>query len=211
MAETALGRIAFVTSHYGTLRGGVARAVFGTCILAGGVSEYVFNDREPGLVRALVGMSNLFLTSALGIALWHWTRRRLDDRFGRVRSSNPFPQLVGLAVCQLGFFGACRLDDFYDAGSGFPSARFLFIAAVGLWFCIRLWPRSLHYFVPTIVAFGFALPYATLSGEQTTGVWAMKAYGTSLLAWTAAGLIDLMMLFKAMPQRPQEGPVTADA
>jgi len=97
-----------------------------------------------------------------------------------------------------------RLDDVYEAGSGFPSARFLFVAVVGLWFCVRLWPHSLHYLAPTIVAVGFALPSATLSGEHATDFWELKAYGTSLLAWTAAGIIDLMMLLKALPQRPQE-------
>ncbi len=191
------------------LRGGVARAIWAPCILAGGVIEYFFNDRESGLVRAVIGMSNLFLTSALGIALWFRSRRWLDQRFGRVQSKNP--QLIGLIVCQVGFFAVSQFDHSYEAGSGFPSAKFLFVAVVGLWFCIRLWPHSLHYLVPTAVAVGFALPYATLSGEEAVDLWVMKAYGTSLLAWTAAGLIDLMMLFKAMPQRPQQGPVAADA
>lgn len=211
MAEPALGRIAFVTSHYSALRGGVTRAIAATCILAGGVIDHFFNDRDSGLVRAVVGMSNLFLISALGIALMFRSRRWLDQRFGRVRSKNPFPQLVGLFVCQIGFFAVSRLDDFYEAGSGFPSAKFLFVAVVGLWFCIRLWPHSLHYVVPTIVAVGFALPYATLSGEQATDLWEVKAFVTSLLAWTAAGLIDLAMLFRTLPHRPDEDAVAADA
>ena len=204
MAEPGLQRIAFVTSHYGTLRGGPTRAVFATCILTALIIDAVFNDRGSGPLRALIGVSNLLLMSALGIALMFRCRRWLDQRFGRVHSIHPFLQLMGLLVCQLGFFAVSRLDDVYGAGSGFPSARFLFVAAVGLWFCIRLWPRSLHYAVPTIVALGFALPYATLNGEQAIDVWELRAIVASLLVWTAAGLIDLAMLFRALPHRPEE-------
>ena len=36
---------------------------------AGVAFDVVFNDRESGPLRALIGMSNLFLMSALGIIL----------------------------------------------------------------------------------------------------------------------------------------------
>jgi len=201
MAEPALERIAFVASRYPTLRGGVTRAVVGICILAGGLFDYFLNDREPGLVRLVIGMSNLFVVSAIGITLMFRSRRWLDRRFGQVRSNNPFPPMIGLLICQVGFFAASRLDHSYVAGSGYPSATFLFVAAVGLWFCARLWPRSLHYLVPTLVAVGFALRYATLRGEGAIDSWEVMAYGTTLIAWIAAGLIDLAMLFRALPHR----------
>ena len=211
MAEPAFERIAFVASRYPTLRGGVTRAVVATCIMAGGLFDIFFNDRESGLLRAGVGMSNLLVISVIGITLMFRSRRWLDRRFGRVRSSNPALGLAGLAVCQIGFFACTRLDDFYGAGAGYPSASFLFVAAVGAWFCVRLWPRSLHYLVPTVVAVGFALQYATLGGEQAIDSWEVMAYLTTLLAWTAAGLIDLAILCQALPRQPEGEVVSADA
>ena len=85
------------------------------------------------------------------------------------------------------------------------------MATVGVWFCVRLWPRSLHYLVPTVVALGFALHYATLRGEQAIDAWELIAYATILLAWTAAGLIDLAMLFKFLPRHAEGEAVSADA
>jgi hypothetical protein len=211
VAEPAFERIAFVASRYPTLRGGVTRAVVATCILAGGLFDIFFNDRESGLLRAVVGLSNLFVVSAIGIVLMFRSRRWLDQRFGRVRSNNPFWGLAGLSVCQIGFFACSRLDDFYGSGSGYPSASFLFVAAVGIWFCVRLWPRSLHYFVPTLVAVGFALQYATLRGEQAIDSWEVMAYATTLVAWIAAGLVDLVILCKVLPRHAEGEAVSVDA
>ena len=211
MAEPGLRRIHFVARHYSTLRGGVIRAVVAPCFLTGLVIYIIVNDRESGPLRLLVGISSVFLMSALGVALTFRCRRWLDARFGRVRSTSPFLQDIGLLVCQVAFFAFSRLDDFYGTGSGYPSSTFLFVAAVGLWFCVRLWPHSLHYAVPTAVALGFALQRATLDGEQAIELWEVRGFAVSLLAWTAAGLIDLVMLFKALPRQPEGEAVSVDA
>src|SRR5687768_18471617 len=107
MAEPALERISFVTNHYATIRGGVTRALVGTCILAGALFDIFFNDREPGLLRAVIGMSNLFVVSVIGITLMIRSRRWLERRFGRGRSNNPFPPMMGLLICEVGFFASC--------------------------------------------------------------------------------------------------------
>ena len=211
MAEPGLLSVHFVASHYATLRGGVIRAVVAPCFLAGGGIYIVVSDRESGPLLALIGISNALLMAALGLALTFRCRRWLDARFGRVRSANPFLQDIGFLVCQLGFFAFSRLDDFYGTGPGYPSSTCLFVAAVGLWFCVRLWPHSLHYALPTLVALGFALQRATLDGEQAIELWEVKAFAASLLAWTAAGVIDLVILFKALPGQPEGEAVSADA
>ena len=207
MAEPGL-RSHFVATHYADLRGGVVRAVLAPCLLAGAVIEGVFNNHESRDVRAVILLSNLFLMSALGLVLMFRCRRWIDQRFGRVHSTSSVLEDIGLLVGPLAF---SQLDDFYGAGSGYPSSSFLFVAAVALWFCVRLWPHSLHYAVPTMVALGFALQRATLSGEQAIDSWEMKAIVTSLLAWTAAGLIDLVLLVKALPPHHEGQAVSADA
>ena len=211
MAERGLTRIHFVATHYATLRGGVIRAAVAPCFLAGGVIYVGAGDRESGPLLALIGISSALLMAVLGFALTFRCRRWLDARFGRVSSTNPYLQDIGLLVCQVGFFAFSRLDDLYGTGPGYPSSTLLFVAAVGLWFCVRLWPHSLHYAVPTLVALGFALQRATLDGEQAIEVWEVQALAASLLAWTAAGLIDLVILLKALPRQPEGEGVSADA
>lgn len=88
--------------------------------------------------------------------------------------------------------------------------KFLFIAAIAFWCCVRLWPYSSHYAVLTVVTFAIALPFATLTSEAAFESWEIKAFLTVLLGWTAAGLIDLVLLFRALPHRPEDT-VTADA
>jgi hypothetical protein len=211
MVEPGMGRIHFVATHYSTLRGGVSRAVLAPCLLAIMVIHIVVNDRVSGPLAALISIFNLFLMAALGLALMFRCRRWLDARFGRVCSTNPFLPDIGLLVGQVGFFAFSRLDDFYGVGSGYPSSTFLFVAAVGLWFCVRLRPHSLHYAVPTLVALGFALQRATVTGDQAIELWETKALVTSLLAWAAAGLIDLAMLFKFLPPQAEAEAVSVDA
>jgi hypothetical protein len=62
-----------------------------------------------------------------------------------------------------------------------------------------------------LVALGFALQRATLDGEQAIELWEVKALVASLLAWTAAGLIDLAMLFKFLPPQAEAEAVSVDA
>ncbi|MEX1127940.1 MAG: hypothetical protein WD227_07630 [Vicinamibacterales bacterium] len=35
-------------------------------------------------------------------------------------------------------------------------------------------------------------------------MWQLRAFPAALLAWMTAGLIDLALLFKALPHRPEE-------
>ena len=210
MAEPRLRRIDFVARHYSTLRGGVVRAVLAPCFLAGLAIYTLVTGRASGPVLGLIGLSIAVLMGVLGLAVTFRCRRWLDARFGRVTSTNPYLQDIGLLVCQVGFFAFSRLDDFYGTAPGYPSSTCLFVAAVGLWFCVRLWPHSLHYAVPTMVALGFALQRATLSGEQAVDAWEMMAIVTSLLAWTTAGLIDLAILVRVLPRQPEGNAVSYD-
>jgi hypothetical protein len=53
---------------------------------------------------------------------------------------------------------------------------------------------ALHYLLPTAVAFAFAVTAAL-------EIWELRAYVVTLLAWTAAGSIDLALLLKVLPDR----------
>jgi hypothetical protein len=46
--------------------------------------------------------------------------------------------------------------------------------------------------------------YGDLRAGVSRAIW---AYPALLLAWMVAGLIDLGLLFKALPHRPEEAPV----
>ena len=211
MAEPGLQRIAFVTSHYATLRGGVTRAIFAPLLLAVGALQFLLEYLDPSrsLTGLILGLANIFGFAALGIVLWLRSRRWMDRRFGRVLVSAPLVRSAAIVACQIGYAVVSRVDDSY--GPGLPSAKFMFIAAVALWCCVRLWPYSVHYGLLTLVTIGFALPFATLATDAAVELWEIRAFVTTILGWMVAGLIDLAMLFKAMPQRPQEGPVAVDA
>lgn len=128
----------------------------------------------------------------------------MDRRFGRVRFGKPLQQIWGSNLWMFGYFAASYLDDSYATGAGLPSAKFLVIAAGGFWCCVRRWPYSVHYLLPAAIALGAAIRFAELRGEEAIELWEMKAFTATLLAWTAAGLIDLALLFKALQHRPQE-------
>jgi hypothetical protein len=202
MDDPGLRRISLVTRRYGDLRGGVTRATWAPCILAIGTVEYFSVHR--GLWGAIFGLLNIFSWSALGIGLWLVARKWMDRRFGLVQSDSPVLEVWIFNLWFFGYFAASFFDDHYAGGAAMPSARFLVIAAGGLWCCARVWPYSLHYLVPAVIALGFAIQFAALSSEQAIELWEIRAFGSTLLAWTAAGLIDLALLFKALPHRPEE-------
>ncbi len=212
MDDARLRRISFVTEHYGALRGGVTRALAGPIITLVGALQLLIEYIDPPKVIGLIfGLANIFGFAALVIVLWLRSRRWLDRRFGRVGSGSPLLTSWGILSSQVGYFVASRLDDTYGPGNGIPSIQFLFIAAVALWCCVRLWPRSVHYLVVAAVSVGIALPFATLSGEQAVDAWELRGFVAVLLAWTAAGLIDLAILFNVLPRCPAEEAVSVDA
>lgn len=153
----------------------------------------------------------VFSQSRRSIWLWIRTNRWMDRRFGRVRSDNPLLGGVGSLLWIYAYLGASFVDDHYAGGAGLPSAKFLVVAAGGLWYCVRRWPYSVHYLVPAAIALGFAIRFAPLRGEAAIEQWEIRAFVATLFSWTAAGLIDLALLFKVLPPRPAEKGTTADA
>jgi hypothetical protein len=131
----------------------------------------------------------------------------MDRRFGRVHSDRTTLDVWIVNFWMFGYFGVSFLDDSYLAGAGWPSARFLFVAGGALWCSARLWPYTAHYLVVAVVCLVFALPFANVRGEDALELWQLKAYPALLLAWMVAGLIDLTLLFKALPHRPEEATI----
>ena len=200
MDRPRLRRIAFVTRHYSAFRGGVTRALWAPLLLVVGIIE-LFRPFS-GLPGVIFGFSNIFGVAAVGIWLGIRLNRWMDRRFGRVQSASPLKQGLVINLWMFLYLGAHLFDDRYTLG--LPSAKFLVIAGAALWFSLRRWPYSLHYLVPAAIAIGFAIPFAGLRGEEAIDLWEFQAFGSTLLAWTAAGLIDLALLFRALPHRPQE-------
>lgn len=186
-----------------------ARTIWAPCILAAGVVEY-FNIHR-GFWGVVFGFLNIFSWSALGIGLWLLTRKWMDARFGRVHSDNSLLALWLSNFWLFGYLAMSYVDDHYALGVGWPSARFLFIGAGALWCAVRLWPYSVHYLVVAAVVLGAAMPFAGLRGEAAIEQWGIQAFVATLFAWTAAGLIDLALLFRVLPPRPAEKGTTADA
>ena len=212
MDEARLRRIGFVTRHYGALRAGVSRAVAVPMIGAVGALQMLLEYIDPPKVIGLIlGLANIFGFAALTIVAWLWSKRWLDRRFGRVQSSSPLLTLAGIVFCQVSYLAASRMDDSYGAGVGLPSFKFLLIAAVATWCAARLWPYSMHYLLVGACAAGMAMPYATLVSEQAVDLWELRAFAAVLVAWAAAGLIDLAIISKVLSGRSAGEPVADDA
>lgn len=200
-----LRRIALVTRHYGALRSGVMRAIVASCLVIGLGIEVLSEAVLPrGSWRLTLGLLNIFGSAAVVLLLWFLANRWMDSRFGRVRSTSVMHLLRKawlLNLCMFVFLAASRFDDAYGVGTGLPSFRFLVVGAYGLWVCVSRWPLALHYLVPTAVALAFAVTHVTLKDTAGLEIWELRAYLATLLAWTAAGLIDFALLLKVLADR----------
>lgn len=210
-SDTDLRRIKFVTRRYAELRGGAVRAFVVPYMLLVLVVELARASVFPRPSALVIAGMFALIVSAVPVAVV--VDRWLSRRFGRVRFASSLTRAGGFQLYLLGWWGATHIDKTFALHAGMPSAAFLLAAAVGLWFCLRLWPLSIHYAVPALVALGFALAFRDVVDEATHDVWEKNAYVATLLAWTAAGLIDLMLLIRAMPHSAtiEEDTVDADA
>jgi hypothetical protein len=203
VSDSGLRRIAFVTRHYSSLRHGVARAIFATVLIGALVIELVLDGLLPrGGWRAIVGLANICSMAAVGMLLCVLARRWMDRRFGRAGTSSPLRSAMEINIWMVAYFVAVRLDS--HLGYELPSFGFLVVAAYGLWVWVRLWPAGVHYLLPTAVALAFALIHADLRDGAAVDTWELQAYGVTLLAWTAAGMIDCALLLKLLPGRHSE-------
>jgi len=200
-----LRRIALVTRHYGALRSGVTHAIIAPCMIAGIGIELLSEAVLPrGFWRLTLGLVNIFGSAAAMLLLWFFANRWMDRRFGRVRSTSALHLPLEMWLMNLYvfvFIAASRFDEAYGMGTGLPSFRFLVAAAYGLWVCVSRWQLALHYLLPTAVAFAFAVTHVTLHDTAAFEIWELRAYVVTLLAWTAAGLIDFALLLKVLPDR----------
>jgi hypothetical protein len=190
MTEQRLRLIRFVTGHYSELRGGVTRAALAPIVMAVGFAGDVFAGSFAFIlvnVTFVVGVSNVL-------------NRWMDRRFGRVVAGVNHQRLV-VTVCVVAFFVTMRLDN-NAAGMGRPSLLFLAAAVYGLWLLVRLWPFAIHNLLPVAVAVVVAVTFGGVYGRDEFVVWERYAYALTLLAWTMAGLIDLALLMRALPHRP---------
>jgi hypothetical protein len=204
-----LRRIALVTRHYGALRSGVMHAIIASCLIIGLGIELLSEAVLPrGSWRLTLGLLNIFGSAAVVLLLWFLANRWMDRRFGRVRSTSVMYLLRKtwlLNLCMFVFLAASRFDDAYGVGTGLPSFRFLVAAAYGLWVCVSRWQLALHYLLPTASALAFALTHGSLQDPAAFETWELKAYFVTLLAWTAAGLIDFALLVRVLPDhRPDQ-------
>ncbi|HJR60525.1 MAG TPA: hypothetical protein VJ813_14035 [Vicinamibacterales bacterium] len=196
MVERTLRRIRFVTRHYAELRDGVKRAVFVPCILGAWVTDFVQSVAAGLLI--ILGLA------ALAVALSTLAGRWMDRRFGRVRSRSEHRPRWDTTVCLVGYLAASHLDKTYGVGGGLPSMTFLAVAGYGIWLAVRLGFYGIHNLLPAAIALGFAIAFIAVTDNEALQIWQWNAMRATLLAWTAAGLIDLALLNKALPQRQQE-------
>jgi hypothetical protein len=201
--------IALVTRHYGALRSGVTRAIFAPGLIAVLGFELLSDAMLPrGAWRLTLGLVNIFGSAAALLLLALFANRWMDRRFGRVRSTSTLHLLrkIGLLnLCLFLFLAASRFDEAYAMGKGLPSFRFLVAAAYGFWVCVSRWQLALHYLLPTASALAFALTHGSLQDPAAFETWELKAYFVTLLAWTAAGLIDFALLVRVLPDhRPDQ-------
>lgn len=198
--DSRLRQIVFVARHYRGLKAGVARALWAPLVFALGVIEYLRPlSGIPGLV---FGLANILGVSALGIWMWLRVGRWMDRRFGRVQASSQDALLQpwGATFWIAAYWMASVADDYALAGPGLPSAKFLVIAAGAAWCLVRRWPYAIHYLPVAAVALVAALQFPGQRDAEAFDAWVMTAFSTSLLAWTAAGLIDLVILLRALPR-----------
>jgi hypothetical protein len=200
-----LRRIDLVTRHYGGLRSGVMHAIIAPCLIIVLGIELLSEAVLPrGSWRLTLGLLNIFGSAAAMLLLWFFANRWMDRRFGRVRFTSAMHLLRKMWLFNLGvfvFFAASRFDEAYGLGSGLPSFRFLVAAAYGLWVCVRRWQLALHYLLPTASALAFAVIHGNLHDAAAFEIWEQRAYVVTLLAWTAAGLVDFALLLRVLPDR----------
>jgi len=207
VVEPRFRHITFVTRNYELVRQGVTRAVFGPCAIGVVIIE---SFSSPGPWALVFGLVNIFGFTAVAVVLWVLSTRWMNRRFGRVRTRSPLYSVAHITILNVANFALTRVDNVYGVAPGHQSMQFLGVAAYGLWVCVRLWPYAIHYTVPTAVAFAFALRRANLHGAEAFDTWFLTAASVTLFAWTAAGLIDLALLVKVLPEH-RDAAVNADA
>ena len=194
---SSLARIAFATRHYADLRAGVTRlGVVPWFFAAGAIETFLASQHLPVATRVGTGFLNLFAMTAAAAWTMLRVRQSMDRRFGPVVVMGvEWETIVGFFV----FYAAHFVDKNYGADFGTPSFVFLAVTLYALWLAIKLRPYGFHNLLPAAIAFGAALTFTAVPGTIAKDTWVLGAWGSTLLAWLIAGLVDLALLGKLLP------------
>lgn len=196
VTEGRLRRIHAVTRHYATLRGGVTRVILAFTAIGGTHGLYLVERRGPMAVA--MALLSVFGAAALGVVATIRVKRWMDRRFGRVRSGGELLKGALPTIAIWGYMAANYLDKRYALTTDAPSIVFLGSAAFGAWLMFSVGRYGLHNLLPTVVSLIAAMGLVGVDDKASFENWQWNAMRVTALAWLAAGLIDLGLLWKTL-------------
>jgi hypothetical protein len=209
VTEASLRRIHTVTRHYGTLRGGAIRVIWVLTIFTGTYGLYLVPDGRSH-VSAGLALSSVFGAAALGIVAIFRARRWMDRRFGRVRGDGELRKGAFTVFAPLGYMAGTYLDERYIVPADAPSIVFLGSAGFGAWLIFSLGRYGVHNLLPTIISLVAAVALTAVDDAAAFETWQWNAMRVTALAWLAAGLIDLRLLWNTLGPRDRSEEGVAD-
>ena len=128
----------------------------------------------------------------------------MDRRFGRVRAGGELRRAWMPILASWTLSIGNRVDERYAVASGLPSATFTASALYAAWLVVRLWPHGWHDVVPAAVSLWFAFRFTGVRDAAAVDPWQWNAFRATSLSWVAAGLADLVLLYRFLPYAAAE-------